>query len=105
MGAARADEGEGRRHFGMLGREEGKRVAGVEEPDGCLRRGCGGWWHTNKGRSGTESEGEREENRGKGIRMRRLWSVLHPLLWLLRLTATGCRHHPNFINIHHLSPS
>jgi len=35
---------EGRHHFGMLGREEVERVAGVEEPDGCLRLGCGDWW-------------------------------------------------------------
>ncbi len=32
---------EGGHHFGMLGREEVECVAGVEEPDGCLRHGCG----------------------------------------------------------------
>lgn len=32
---------EGGHHFGMLGREEVERVAGVDQPDGCLRLGCG----------------------------------------------------------------
>jgi hypothetical protein len=34
---------EGGHHFGMLGREEVERVTGVDEPDGCLRHGCGDW--------------------------------------------------------------
>jgi hypothetical protein len=32
---------EGGHHFGMFGSEEVERIAGVEEPDGCLRLGCG----------------------------------------------------------------
>lgn len=32
---------EGGHHFGMFAREEVERVAGVEEPDGCLRHSCG----------------------------------------------------------------
>jgi hypothetical protein len=36
---------EGGHHFGMFGSEEVERVTGIEEPDGCLRHGCGdcGW--------------------------------------------------------------
>lgn len=32
---------EGGHHFGMFGREEVERVAGVDQPDRCLRLGCG----------------------------------------------------------------
>jgi hypothetical protein len=35
---------EGGHHFGMFSREELERVAGVDEPDGCLCHGCGDWW-------------------------------------------------------------
>jgi hypothetical protein len=52
IGAARADGGEGGHHSGIFGREEVERAAGVEEPDGYLRDGCGDWWRTNKGKSG-----------------------------------------------------
>jgi hypothetical protein len=45
-------DGEGGHHFVMFGREEVERVAGVEEPDGCLPHGCSDWWRTGKGKSG-----------------------------------------------------